>query len=1378
VTNQVRIFVSSTFADFERERRLLHEQIRPTLDEMARHFGLALELSDFRWGVTSADLAQDRTAALCLHEVDLCRRLSPEANFLVLLGDRAGSRIVPGAVPRDALERLCADLRKASDSAAAAVLRTLERLFTADAESSTLMQRDLSEAGVGIASSFAVDLPAARCLIGLERVDPSAEELRRALAFSITHREILKSRLLLDEDGNPGAAALIRSRSKVEEAQSAMRRRVEAALGQRAARLQAPASDTGSAQSDYEALFVQRCTELLGDLLRAARSRGTRSHYFSKLRRTEPQAPRDVPRHPDVLDHVERWMAAGPASPMALIGPPGSGRSDALEEAAARIKAVLPEAQVIHLSLGAQPDLENIATFAATLMAAATPEGDDEAGPDTTGRRSDLIARAERVLRSAERARPLFLLIDDLDRLDGGQGLSSAAWLWSGATSRRLLFTSGDDIAFEPPIDVIALPPLSLDELRRCAEDNIRTAGAADLDPDEVIRFVTSRRPGAVQVFVRIAAEASSVQRERWGARGPTGLVEACLEDLFRRAPFSRRICDLFLGSCLIPEVGVNDTEFLSICQGASNIRTELQDHFPQSRFLNTVPSLVWHRLTAHFSIMLETRFRAGGQAWCVRDEFAAAVTSAIGQAAVLAVEKLLDLFLQDFDRNWRRGVDVLPRLLSHVGRHSELAKLALAPEFMAKVVVADRTDALLLAIGRAPSPSDILAEIMAGVEGVTGLSPQARSHWLLDLSVLGRELGFASDAATLALLAFEIRKEALGLDDALCISAVLEATDVLLEAQRSEEAERLSSEVLAAVGQLRDSAVTRLRLNRCSALFNVGRGADAEELVRALLPELATDEVANAELIGAYNLLGVCCLKRGSVDEAQAFAARAVEGSIRLVGLRTRETAVIMLNLAMIQLRRGQPDAAVATLAEVLSIYSGMLDPGHPWVENAEHAYFGALSEAGRIPEAVAFVVSRLERVREFERAAPWMFVAAKTLAAAARQCEGEGLRTLYLHIDDLVTSSSEEAWTGELAGRFIRRVGASLGIEDHDGKGLLIAAIYVWVLVVVASVRAAVVSEAEARQHFATLELRVGQLMGVPAPPLLDGRVGQAWRFFTHQDWPAEAALLRKLALAPRDAGLIDAFKALAGRASSVAALRADAETAKTESGGDSDAAGQALILVAARAAAAGDFDTAIPAQTEAVAIAGRLFGLDSMQRSTAILNLGALQFRAKRFSEAFDAYSEGLERLFLDGASVDRLGGPLQNAFKAGIEAERFVEAGQFMTLLANRSGASPAKINFGAMASSALLRADMPRDAVVAFESALSVVGAMETREAADWIETVIDMASMFVGRLKTPEAMALTEALRLLESRAEVAGWGQALRERPAWAKLLSDLEVS
>jgi hypothetical protein len=51
MTNQVRVFLSSTFRDFARERELVHTEVVPTLDEMCRHFGLLFELSDLRWGL-------------------------------------------------------------------------------------------------------------------------------------------------------------------------------------------------------------------------------------------------------------------------------------------------------------------------------------------------------------------------------------------------------------------------------------------------------------------------------------------------------------------------------------------------------------------------------------------------------------------------------------------------------------------------------------------------------------------------------------------------------------------------------------------------------------------------------------------------------------------------------------------------------------------------------------------------------------------------------------------------------------------------------------------------------------------------------------------------------------------------------------------------------------------------------------------------------------------------------------------------------------------------------------------------------------------------------------------------------------------------------
>lgn len=1355
--------MSSTFSDFQRERRWLHERVRPTLIEMARHFGLDLELSDFRWGVTRVDIEHDRTVALCLQEVDICRRLSPEANFLVFLGDRAGSRILPATASHDALDRLLTALRAVQDPAAREVLRSIEQLFPV-AEANGRMRRSGSASDAELASRFAADAAAARCLAALACPEPAADELRRALAFSITHREILRSGIGTAGAGNAGAVALIRAHGEADDMQAAMRRRVEAALGPRAFSL--------GETDGYESDFIECCTRLVGDLLVAARPRGTRAHYFFSLRETPPLSARTAPRHPELLRHLERWATATPAGPAAVIGPRGAGRSDALGEAAAHLQVVAPGARVVLLSLGAQPDLEHLPTFAAALSAAVRPGPHDGDAPDTRGTRAQVISRALAALRDAERSHSLFLLIDDLDRLDGGRGIDSAAWLWSEAASRRVLFSAHDSVTLDPAIEAVRLGPLSPADLRRCAELYIAALEAPDLDADEVTRFVTSARPGDVETFVRIASvTAVDVQSDRTGHRR-TEFIASALDDLLRRAPFSRRICDLFFGLCLIPEVGVSDGEFLTVCQESTDIRAELQGHFPHGRFLDVVPSLVWHRLVAHFSPVVDARFRHGGQAWCVRDDFAVTVARAVGAAAAHAVEVLANLYLKDLDRIGGRGVEVLPRLLASLGRHAELATLALAPGFMKQAVVTQRSDALRLAIASAPSPGAIVDAVLAGVDGVGTLSAEGQSHWLLDLSVVSRQLGFAREAASLATRAYEVRKEILGPADALTVAACLEATDSLLEAGHHAPAERLADEVLAAVSSWPDLAVRRLKLNHASAQVHQRRLEDAEAAVRALLPALEADTSSRDDLISAHNLLGICCQQRGASDEAHAHAARAVELSSRLLGRRTRDTAVVMLNLAMIELNGGRADAAVATLEEVLSVYRETLDMGHPWLENAEHVYFGALVGAGRLPAAVAFLEARLKLVSAFESAAPWIIVAARPLAAELSAGRRVGIRPLCERIDHLMTSSSSDSWTGELVGRFMRRIGAAFGVEGDESKGLMIAVHYLWTLVVVAAVRAEVLTTEEARRHLGALELRVGRILGSPAPLPCDERVEKVWRHFTRQDWPAELRVLHELAASARPMGLIDAFKALEGRTSPLAALASQARAAIAQ-GCDSDAAGQALIMLAARAAATGDFEVAIHAQSEVVAMAERLYGGHSFQRSTAILNLGALHFRAGRFGEAFDGYRDGLEQLYAGDAEVERFGQVLQNAFHAGLEARRYGDAALLMALLARRSGGTPVAIQFGAMASVALLRDNRPQAAVASFIHALWVFEALKAGDAATWAKTVADMAGMFVDRIAAPEAASLDEALRSVEARAEAGGWRAALADLPEWGTVRS-----
>lgn len=85
----IRIFLSSTFLDFEEERRLLVQQAFPALREKLRDRLVELVDVDLRWGISASDAEQEKILPVCLDEIDQCRPY-----FIGLLGERYGW--VPG----------------------------------------------------------------------------------------------------------------------------------------------------------------------------------------------------------------------------------------------------------------------------------------------------------------------------------------------------------------------------------------------------------------------------------------------------------------------------------------------------------------------------------------------------------------------------------------------------------------------------------------------------------------------------------------------------------------------------------------------------------------------------------------------------------------------------------------------------------------------------------------------------------------------------------------------------------------------------------------------------------------------------------------------------------------------------------------------------------------------------------------------------------------------------------------------------------------------------------------------------------------------------------------------------------------------------------
>ena len=110
-----RIFLSSTFGDFQAEREALKAKVWSKLEDRCRFHGAAFEVVDLRWGVSEADGLSHDTLRICLDEVAACRLLSPRPNFMMLIGDRYGWRPLPADIPADEFETLLAVVSNEDD---------------------------------------------------------------------------------------------------------------------------------------------------------------------------------------------------------------------------------------------------------------------------------------------------------------------------------------------------------------------------------------------------------------------------------------------------------------------------------------------------------------------------------------------------------------------------------------------------------------------------------------------------------------------------------------------------------------------------------------------------------------------------------------------------------------------------------------------------------------------------------------------------------------------------------------------------------------------------------------------------------------------------------------------------------------------------------------------------------------------------------------------------------------------------------------------------------------------------------------------------------------------------------------------------------------
>ncbi|WHY58636.1 tetratricopeptide repeat protein [Peribacillus simplex] len=105
-SNLVRVFISSTFSDFEKERNALQYNVYPRLQDLCTQRGAKFQAVDLRWGVSDREAISQKTMKICLEELDRCQKLSLRPNFLMLIGDRYGWQPIPEEIPSEELKEI------------------------------------------------------------------------------------------------------------------------------------------------------------------------------------------------------------------------------------------------------------------------------------------------------------------------------------------------------------------------------------------------------------------------------------------------------------------------------------------------------------------------------------------------------------------------------------------------------------------------------------------------------------------------------------------------------------------------------------------------------------------------------------------------------------------------------------------------------------------------------------------------------------------------------------------------------------------------------------------------------------------------------------------------------------------------------------------------------------------------------------------------------------------------------------------------------------------------------------------------------------------------------------------------------------------------
>jgi hypothetical protein len=565
-TRVFRIFISSTFGDFQAERNKLQEVVWPYLRKLCESQGARFQAVDLRWGVSEEASLDRQTMAICLAEIERCRRVSKRPNFLILLGDRYGSRLLPTTIPAGEFEDICSKLPPAEsdrlneqylrDNNAADVEYVLQPWRNTQVDSTATEQtgaeaeperagramfeqelRNALIAGVGRLplgnydrTRYFASATEQEILAGALNVDDAGEHVH-CFFRSITNLDALVDDIVATKEAKAGKRArdfvdVVEEDSQIQrdiaarDDLEALKKRLETHLPQ-ANRHTYDARWTGEGiTSDH---IAQLCEDVktviehhINEEMAQWKSESTldieeRFHQaFGDELRDQFQGRNALRRD------IAGYLVESDAYPFVVHGVSGAGKSaliaQASEDAAVAAHRSRPGAIVITRYVGATPESSNTRALLQNLCQAISRNyGADESTIPSD--EIDLASEFSKRLQLATAQQPLIIFVDGLDQLGNEQRLPNLNWLLSDLPAHvRVVVSILDGAAFRslegqlPPTRLVSLEALSRTDGETALNEWL-AAARRKLQPhqrDEVLdRFAANGLP----LYLRLAFE-------------------------------------------------------------------------------------------------------------------------------------------------------------------------------------------------------------------------------------------------------------------------------------------------------------------------------------------------------------------------------------------------------------------------------------------------------------------------------------------------------------------------------------------------------------------------------------------------------------------------------------------------------------------------------------------------------------------------------------------------------------------------------------------------------------------------------------------------------------------------------------------------------